>query len=127
MRRISFALAICLFAAACAGLDLKTDRQIARDRLEAYLVAHPATDKDTATAMRRFELRTGMTKQEVIATWGRPVELQKWRSGTVDLWYFGCAWPNRCEFTDRRRGILEDPIRPEAYFKKDRLTQWSSP
>ena len=77
-------------------------------------------------AMRRFELRAGMSKQEVAATWGRPVEIQKWRSGTVDLWYFGCAWPNRCEAPDRG-GILEDPIRADAFFRNDRLYRWSSP
>lgn len=117
---------LCLFVAACIGQPLVSDRQVARDRVEAYLAAHPETGKETARSMRRFELHTGMTRQEVAATWGRPVEIQKWRSGTVDLWFFGCAWPNRCETPDRPT-IFGEIIRPEAYFRDDRLTQWSSP
>ncbi|MFT5487130.1 MAG: hypothetical protein ACI9JL_002342 [Paracoccaceae bacterium] len=116
----------CLIATACAGEGLVSDRQVARERVNAYLAAHSATDNETVTAMRRFELRAGMSKQEVAATWGRPVEIQKWRSGTVDLWYFGCDWPTRCEAPDRR-GILDDPIRADAFFRKGRLYQWSSP
>ncbi len=116
----------CLLVAACSGQALVSDRQVARDRVDAYLAANPATDRNTATAMRRFELRTGMTKQEVVAVWGRPVEMQKWRSGTVDQWFFACAWPNRCEAPDRD-AFLMGPIRPEAFFRNDRLYQWSSP
>lgn len=76
--------------------------------------------------MRRFELREGMSKQEVVAVWGKQTEIQKWRNRTVDQWFFACAWPNRCEVLDRG-GILMDPIRPEAFFKDGRLTKWSSP
>ena len=126
LRAISIIVFLNLFAVACVGQGLVSDRQIARDRVEVYLSAHPATDKETVMAMRRFELRAGMSKQEVAATWRRPVEIQKWRSGTVDLWYFGCAWPNRCEAPDRG-GILEDPIRADAFFRNDRLYRWSSP
>lgn len=97
LRRVIPALLVCLVTTACAGLELKSDRQVARERVEAYLAAHPATEKETVTAMRRFELRSGMSKQEVAAVWGKPVRIQEWRDGTFDQWSFGCAWPNRCE------------------------------
>lgn len=126
LRRVIPALMVCLVATACAGLELKTDRQVARERVEAYLAAHPATEKDTVTAMRRFELRSGMSKQEVAAVWGKPVRIQEWRDGTYDQWSFGCAWPNRCERPERHL-LTDEPIRPEAYFRNDRLAQWSSP
>lgn len=126
LRRVIPTLLVCLVTTACAGLDLKSDRQVARDRVEAYLAAHPATEKDTVTAMRRFELRSGMSKQEVAAVWGKPVRIQEWRDGTFDQWSFGCAWPNRCEWPERRL-ITDEPIRPEAYFRNERLAQWSSP
>ena len=126
LRAISFTVFLCLFAVACAGSGLVSDRQVARDRVNAYLAAHPETETETIIAMRRFELRAGMSKREVAATWGKPFEIQKWRSGTVDVWYFGCGWPNRCEAPDRPT-ILGEVIRPQAYFRKGRLTQWSSP
>lgn len=126
LRRVIPALLVCLVTTACAGLALKTDRQVARDRVEAYLAAHPATETETVIAMRRFELRSGMSKQEVAAVWGKPVRIQEWRDGTYDQWSFGCTWPNRCEWPVRRL-ITDEPIRPEAYFRNDRLAQWSSP
>lgn len=125
-RRLTVMIFLGLMTAACAGAELKTDRQIARDRVEAYLAAHPDTGKETARTMRRFELLRGMSKQEVAAVWGKPVRIQEWRDGTFDQWSFGCAWPNRCELP-RRRTLTEEPIRPEAYFRNDRLAQWSSP
>jgi len=62
--RLSIAMVLCLFVAACTGQPLVPDRQVARDRVEAYIAAHPETGKETARSKRRFELHNGMTRQE---------------------------------------------------------------
>ena len=118
------------FVAACAGVDMRTDRQVASDRLNAYLAANPAIAKETAAAMSRYELRKGMTTQQVVAVWGAPIRKLKWRGGTEDQWYFECnQWPNSCRSTSRRRGRSrsEDDLYPEAIFTNRRLTRWKTP
>ncbi len=55
--KMSLVILLGLFLSACAGGDPKTDRQVASDRVNAYLAANPATAKETADAMRRHELR----------------------------------------------------------------------
>ena len=113
------------FVAACAGGDMRTDRQVASDRVNAYLAANPATAKETADAMRRYDLRKGMTMQQVVAVWGAPRRKLKWRGGTEDQWYFECnQWPNHCVFRGGRRGRSTEPIYPEAIFTNGRLTRW---
>ena len=64
--KMSLVILLGLFLSACAGSDLKTDRQVATHRVNAYLAANPATAKETADAMRRYELRKGMTMQQVV-------------------------------------------------------------
>jgi len=112
--------------AGCAGLDLKSDRQVSRERLTAYLVAHPETDRTVAAAMRKFTVRQGMTPEQVTAVWGAPHEIRKWRNGKVTQWLFPCGWPAHCFPGDTRSGIVE-PQYTEAYFEKGRLVRWWSP
>ena len=95
--------AIRLFALAwlvtgCAGL--KTDRDIARERAQAYLAAHPNLASNTAEAIRANLILDGMTMEQVIAAWGRPAVVQKFRDGVVQYWFFGCDWPHVCDAPD---------------------------
>ncbi len=126
--KMSLAMFLVFFVAACAGGDMRTDRQVASDRVNAYLAANPATAKETADAMSRYELRKGMTMQQVAAVWGAPRRKSKWRGGTEDQWYFECnTWPNTCLGSGRRKGRSDDDIYPQAYFTNGRLTGWKDP
>lgn len=128
-RRVAQILAAAVLAGAvtaCAGLNLNTERQVARDRLAAYLVAHPDTDSATAQAMRKFTVRKGMSPDQVTAVWGAPHEVRTLRNGKVTHWLFPCGWPAHC-FPGDTRGGITDPQYTEAYFEKGRLVRWWSP
>ena len=123
--RTASAFLLGLVVAACAGGDFKTDRQVARERVDAYLAATPQLDQETANAIRHFELRKGMTMRQVEATWGRPKLVKKFRSGAVEQWFFGCDWPHTCETMGRRRGRSEDDIyQSKALFDNGQLVEW---
>ncbi|MFT5487131.1 MAG: hypothetical protein ACI9JL_002341 [Paracoccaceae bacterium] len=111
---------------ACAGVELKSERQVARERVAAFLAANPRTDSALVDAMRRFQIRKGMTPQQVTAVWGAPYQILKWRNGTVTHWQFSCAWPAYCFPPDMRGGLVE-PQRAEAFFEKGQLVRWWSP
>ena len=126
--KMSFAILLGLFLSACAGVDMRTDRQVASDRVNAYLAANPGTAEATAAAMRRHVLKNGMTRQQVVAVWGPSRRKLKWRGGTEDQWYFECnTWPNTCRSLGRRKGRSDDDIYPQAFFKNGRLTGWKKP
>ena len=126
--KMSLVILLGLFLSACAGGDMRTDRQVASDRVNAYLAANPATAEETADAMRRYELRKDMTMQQVVAVWGAPRRKLKWRGGTEDHWYFEChTWPNTCLGSGRRKGRSDDDIYAQAYFTNGRLTGWKDP
>ncbi len=119
------------FVAACAGGDMRTDRQVASDRVNAYLAANPATAKQTADAMRRFKLLKGMTTQQVVAVWGAPKRKQAWRGGEKVQWFFECNhWPHSCTSmgrSGRGTGRSDDEIYPQAFFTNGRLYDWKKP
>lgn len=128
--KLGLALLLGLFVAACAGGNLETDRQLASERVNAYLNANPATSDETAETMRRFELRNGMTKEQVVAVWGQPRTKKKWRHGHDDQWYFECYnWPNTCsaEGGERGTGLSDDDIYPQAFFRDGVLHRWKTP
>ena len=105
-----FALAV--LVAGCAGM--KSDRHVAGERARAYLSTHPELASNTAAAIGSNSIHNGMTMEQVIAAWGPPAEVQKFRGGKVQHWFFGCDWPHVCHSQDnwrgiRARGIFEDP------------------
>ena len=126
----TFSKAVCIAVmcgaiAACAGFELKSERQVARERVAAYLATNPGTDSDIADAMRMFQLRKGMTPEQVAAVWGAPYQTHKWRNGKVTHWEFFCSWPAYCIPPDTRGGLVE-PERSEAFFEEGRLVKWWS-
>ena len=129
--KVSVVILFGLYLAACAGTDMRTDRQVASDRVNAYLAANPETSKDVAEAMRRFELRKGMTPAEVVAVWGEPTTKKTWRDGQDLVLAFPCdRWPNACQSSLRLRGRGERTdaqLSPEAIFTSGRLTKWRQP
>ncbi len=108
------------------AVHAQSGRQVARERVNAYLTANPQLDKETANAVRQLELRKGMTMRQVEAVWGRPVLVKKFRSGAVEQWFFGCDWPHACISMGRRRGRSEEEIyQSQALFENGQLVEWN--
>ncbi len=125
--RMTSAILLGLIVAACAGDGLRTDRQMAHERVNAYLAAHSNTPPELVGYMRSFQLKKGMTKDQVIATWGKPAVVNKSHGGTVDYWLFGCDWPHHClSMGGRRKGrSSEDVYQSNALFQDGKLVEWS--
>ncbi|MBT5046968.1 MAG: hypothetical protein HOM58_00570 [Rhodospirillaceae bacterium] len=113
---------------ACAGADLRTDYQISRDRAAAYIAANPALSPRKQDALRKATLLTGMSKRDVIASWGRPAIVQKYHGGSQEYWLFGCHWPHTCSDSDDD-GLFpmpEDIFNSRALFENGKLVRWQS-
>ncbi len=107
--------------AGCVGL--KTDRDIARERAQAYLAAHPKLASNTAAAIRGNLILDGMTMEQVIAAWGQPAVVQKFREG-VQYWFFGCDWPHFCIFPDRSLSSPDLIYQSRARFDNGVVVDW---
>lgn len=127
--RLALAGAAVFLAAACGG-PLKTDYEIAKERARAYVAQHPELDDKTKNTILRNEVHSGMTKEQVIAAWGRPIEVNKF--AREEEWRFGCVYPHYCtEIDGPRRGLLIgrglfDRIRYESWviFEEGRVTRF---
>ncbi len=117
------AAALLSIVAACAGGSLTTDYERAHRRIDAYLAAHPKTGPATAAAIRHAEVRTGMTPQQVIAAWGRPVSVQNYRGGARQFWMFGCNWPHHCDYPDSRRAMAAEIYLSQVLFENGRVIE----
>lgn len=132
--RKSIATALGLFAVVwliSGDVQAKTDRGIASDRARAYLSAHPSLPENFADAIRSNSILVGMTMEQVVAAWGRPAEVQNFRDGRVQHWFFGCDWPHTCEFPRKFgvRDLFEDPNRKyqsQALFENGVVVKWWS-
>lgn len=113
-----------LLVAGCAGL--KTDYQVMRERADRYVVAHPDLAPKTADAIRSNRIRAGMTMEQVIAAWGRPVLVRRFGAGDSQLWYFGCGWPHSCAGPDEDTGaqLPEEIFQSRAQFDIGRVVEW---
>jgi len=110
--------------AGCSG-QWRTDYQIAHERVAAYIQAHPDLDPATKEAMQGFDLRKGMTMEQVIATWGRPAVVQRFRDGAMQYWYFGCDWPHFCTSPDEQFFPPPDEIyQSQAMFIDGKVVSW---
>lgn len=122
------ALGAVLLAVGCAGL--KTDYQIARERGQAYAAAHPDLDSQVAEAIRNNRVLEGMTMEQVVAAWGRPAYVRRFRDGQLQQWFFGCGWPHICTVPSSRReawaAMAEDYYRSRVIFEDGRVTHFQS-
>ena len=125
-------LALAGLIAGCAGI--KSDMTMASERAQAYLASHPKLEAKTAKAIKSNTIHVGMTMEQVVAAWGEPREVQKFRSGKVQHWFFGCDWPHVCDTQGPRRragpgGIFEDPNQrylSNAIFEDGVVVNWGS-
>ena len=111
--------------AGCSG-QFKTDYDIAHERVAAYVKQHAGLDAETRDAMQRFDLRNGMTMEEVIATWGRPAVVQRFRDGQQQYWFFGCDWPHFCSVSDHPFPAPDEIYQSRALFENGRVVSWQS-
>ena len=120
---------LCIFAVACllAGCaGLKTDRDVARERTQIYLAAHPNLAPNVAEAIKAYVLLEGMTMEQVIGAWGRPAVVQKFRDGAVQYWFFGCDWPHFCDVPERRFPEPDEIFQSRALFENGVVVEWQS-
>ena len=108
--------------AGCVGL--KTDRDIASERAQAYLAGHPKLASNTAEAIRANLILNGMTMELVIAAWGRPAVIQKFRDGAVQYWFFGCDWPHVCHAPDLGPTGPNQIFQSRALFENGVVVDW---
>ena len=110
-----------LLLGACA--NLKSDRDIAYERVETYLSVHPTTNPKIAGAMRNMKLVKGMTPAQVRATWGDPVNVSPSSGGVTDTWHFDCDYPHYCTGAGRKGRTEDQRNAARAYFKDGRLIE----
>jgi hypothetical protein len=122
------ALGAVLVLSACAGL--RTDYQIARERAASYVAAHPDLDPAIAGAIRANTVRKGMTREQVVAAWGRPAEIKRFRNGTVEQWFFGCDYPHNCNppdsFREAHSMMADNYYDSQAIFENGIVTDFKS-
>lgn len=112
--------------AACAGTDFRTEYQKAQDRAANFIAANPTLSTNKQTAIRKAQLLSGMSKHEVIASWGRPAIVQAYRGGAQELWYFGCHWPHICTDSDEDSSFPapDEIFNSHALFENGKLVEW---
>jgi hypothetical protein len=78
---------------------------------QEYLDAHPDLDKYTRTQIEHGRISRGRTREQVMASWGPPVDINKsvgsW--GVHEQWVYGLA-----PYTEPRY----------VYFKNGKCTGW---
>ncbi len=121
------AFAIRLFALAflfvgCAGL--KSDYDIAKERAQIYVAAHPDLPSNTIEAIIENTIHNGMTMEEVIAAWGRPAHVQRFRNEAIQYWHFGCDWPHFCKSKNRIRPDPDAIYFSRALFQDGVVVDW---
>jgi len=74
-----------------------------------------------------MELRKGMTKEQIIAAWGKPAYVKRYSSRTEE-WFFGCGWPHSCETPDEDTNfpLVDEIFNSWAIFTDGKLSEWTS-
>ncbi len=111
-------MCLALIISGCSG-GLEADKQVATKRIEAYIATQPKLDHDTASEMRAYRLRNGMTEAEVRVTWGAPEDVLELSDEVVE-WRFSCDFPHLCRSRPSAR-----TIKPNAFFVKGKLDRWN--
>jgi len=63
-------------------------------RREQYLLNHSELKEEIKTCIKEGKLRIGMTKEEVIASWGKPIDVNKTvgPGGVHEQWVYNACW-----------------------------------
>ncbi len=65
-----------------------------------------------------------MTTEKVVAAWGPPAVVQRFRDGAVQYWCFGCDWSHFCDVSDRRFPSPDDIFQSRALFANGVVVNW---
>ena len=117
-------LALAFLIAGCAGV--KTDFDIAKERAQIYVTAHPDLPSNTAEAIWSNTIHEGMTMEQVIAAWGPPAVVEKFREGTLQYWFFGCDRPHFCAAHDGINWNTTHKYQSRALFENGVVADWGS-
>ncbi len=115
-------MCLALTIAGCAG-GLEADKKTATSRIETYIASQPKLDPETASEMRAYRLRNGMTEAEVRATWGAPEDVLDLSDGIVE-WRFSCGFPHLCRNREGP-GPAVQTVKPNAFFINGKLDRWN--
>lgn len=55
---------------------------------QEYISAHPNLDPDIKKSLEKGVARNGMTKEQVVASMGKPSEVNSYSSGTTEQWIY---------------------------------------
>ncbi|MBD3293374.1 MAG: hypothetical protein GF393_10650 [Armatimonadia bacterium] len=104
-RKIAYLLLLAMLVSTLVGCVTMTDWR------QEYIDAHPELDKRTALAIEHGRIFRGMTREEVRASWGPPLDINRsvgsW--GVREQWVYGDA-----RYTKPRY----------VYFKGGRCSGW---
>ncbi|NKB21654.1 MAG: hypothetical protein GKS01_14270 [Alphaproteobacteria bacterium] len=116
-----------IFVVGCSSENFKSDHTVAHERTQSYLAANPSLSPPIARAIGRMELHKGMTKEQIIAAWGKPAYIQRY-SAQSEQWFFGCGWPHSCDTPDEDTNfpLLEEIFNSRAIFNDGKLSEWTS-
>lgn len=120
MARLSYFVTGLLVATALAGC--KSDYQALNDEAQRYVAAHNDLSREIAASITANRIQNGMTKEQVIAAWGKPVVVQQF-DRSVEYWYFGCVWPHQCESLSIGMS-QEDQYLSRALFRNGKVIDW---
>ena len=115
-------MCLALPIAGCAG-GLEADKKTATSRIETYIASQPKLDPETASEMRAYRLRNGMTEAEVRAIWGAPEDVLDLSDGIVE-WRFSCGFPHLCRNREGP-GPAVRTVKPNAFFINGKLDRWN--
>ncbi len=115
-------LALAFLFVGCAGL--KSDYDIAKERAQIYVATHPDLPSKTIEAISENTIHNGMTMEEVIAAWGRPAYVQRFRNEAIQYWYFGCDWPHFCKSKNQIRPDPDAIYFSRALFQDGVVVDW---
>ena len=108
------AMCLALFIFGCAG-GLEADKKKSTNRIETYIASQSKIDPETASEMRAYRLRNGMSEAEVRATWGAPEEVLDLTDGITEWRDYSSLSSTDCGFpaaSPTSAGIARAPGRP---------------
>jgi hypothetical protein len=82
----------------CAILDIARESNYNnpkpdRDQREKYVLAHPELDPRHCNLIENGIVGIGMSKEEVIASWGKPDRIERAsKFGADEVWYYWDNW-----------------------------------
>ena len=85
---------------------------IRQEKVKTYFEENPKLSDDIKRCILNKKIRIGMTKEQVLLSWGRPCEYGSCINKTVGAWGVHEQW------------VYSSPYGPYLYFENGVLTSW---